>query len=306
MSGKKIKVLLRGEPRWVPVLLDELTACDVSARKYQGPRIAVRNLDLKAIVNLLNCNIFHQVYITQQPSMHSFFKYAKWLGKRIVAHWIGSDIIELQQYVQKNGHIPKELKTCVDVHLADSPELKTELAEFGLFSEVVRLIPRSVEAAIMSMPVVPAVLSYWSDLRAEFYRCDIIKALAERFHEIPFYIAGTKGYNLIDMPKNVIFMGNVDDIDSIYGKVSVLVRIVEHDSLSAMVLEMLARGRYVIYNQTFVPHTHIVKNLEQAINCLRKVLKYTVPNKAGADYVRENFSWRDEIKNLKNIYQAII
>ena len=81
---------------------------------------------------------------------------------------------------------------------------------------------------------------------------------------------------------------------------TVLFRFVAHDSLSAMVLEALARGRYVLYIHPF-PHTVRIKEREDAGVALGQIRKATSPNVAAADYVRESFSRREEIRRLKAV-----
>ena len=174
----------------------------------------------------------------------------------------------------------------------------------GIESTVVRLLPRRLEAEILPLPQRPAVLSYWQDFRPQFYRADLVMELARRFADVPFYIVGAAGDGVSNPPPNVEFLGNVADMEPIYAKTTVLVRILEHDSLSAMVLEAIARGRYVMYSETF-PHTFEVRTLEQASACLAQLRTQRQPNEAGARHVRENFSWRNELKRLTEIYQAL-
>ena len=69
--------------------------------------------------------------------------------------------------------------------------------------------------------------------------------------EITFYIAGSSNETNLSVPNNVIFLGYVEDLEAIYLKTSVFIRLPKHDSLSAMVLEMLSRGRYILYNKKF-------------------------------------------------------
>ena len=306
MSDRAIRVLLRSQTRWKDVLLEQLPAVGVRAADYVGPRTALRRLRLGALWRLWRSRIVHQIYISRQPSQHALFRSAHKSGTRVVAHWIGSDVVELREFVTANGQAPAELQTCVDVHLADSPEIRQELTEFGIDSQVIRLIPSSVEADVMPLPETPGVLSYWPDARAAFYRCDMFMDLARRFPDVAFYVAGATGESLTDVPANVTFLGNVRDMDGVYRKVTAFVRIVEHDSLSAMALEALARGRYVLYNHSFLPHTQIVSDLADASAALSEVLAAPSPNAAGAEHVRENFSWRNEVRKLKGIYEEAL
>lgn len=82
---------------------------------------------------------------------------------------------------------------------------------------------------------------------------------------------------------------------------STLIRIPEHDSLSAMVLEMLARGRHVIYNKV-VEGCSYASNLAEACEALRGIQSQREPNQAGARYVRKNFSLQKEAAVLAGVY----
>ena len=59
---------------------------------------------------------------------------------------------------------------------------------------------------------------------------------------------------------NLTYLGRQKDMDAVYRRVSVFIRIPERDSLSAMVLEMLARQRWVIYNKR-MPHVDFAGNI---------------------------------------------
>lgn len=78
----------------------------------------------------------------------------------------------------------------------------------------------------------------------------------------------------------------------------------EHDSLSAMVLEMLSRGRYVIYNQDLTG-CHHATDFEEARAALYALRGQHEPNHGGARFVRENFSLTAEGAALAEYYTAI-
>lgn len=303
MSGTLIRVLLHGDPRWVPVLMDGLAEAGVWCARYESVRAAVRRLGFKPALDQMRATILHQVSVPVASPRG--FKPPLFFGKRTVAHWIGSDVMNLRSHVTRQGALPPFLSRQVDAHLADSPALQEELAALGLCSTVIRLLPKLIEAEVQPLPATPAVLSYWGDSRAAFYGSDVFMSLAKAFPDMSFYVVGATGKNMDDVPENVRFLGNVADMDSVYRKATALFRFVEHDSLSAMVLEALARGRHVLYSHPF-PHTARISGLQDAGRALEQIRQAPSPNVEGANYVRRNFSRREEMRKLKAYYDRLL
>ena len=231
------------------------------------------------------------------------------LKKPCLLHWIGSDVLSFTEGKSSSGWrhalFCRFLRRRGDiVHLADSPELAEELKQAGIASTVIRLIPDKVKADTMNLPTLPKVLSYWSNDRKDFYNGDTVFQLAAEFPDTPFMILGATGKN-ISVPSNVQFLGQRDDIENIYRDVSVLIRIPKHDSLGMMVVEMLARGRYVLYNKSF-PHCYLVHTFDQIRQALQDALRKTEPNREGAEYVRDHFSPKQEAEKLAKICRTIL
>lgn len=223
------------------------------------------------------------------------------LRKKLVWHWIGTDVV---RYAGGRG-LTQRLRRYlamhrVAAHLADSPELAEELKALGIQARVCRLLPGSIEAEVMPLPDRFRVLSYWFDDRRTFYGGDLILELARRMPEMEFLIVGARGEGAPRLP-NVSFLGRVDDLDPIYQRVSVLVRIPQHDSLSVMVLEALARGRYVIYNKDF-PCCSRADTLEEIRAALEEIRQLTEPNREGSRCVRQQFTLQKEADCLSRVY----
>ncbi len=226
------------------------------------------------------------------------------IKRPIVWHWCGSDVQAFQQlcgwrkwFAKRGAYHPRAF------HLADSPELAEELRQLGIHARVVRLLPKFIEADVEPLPERFAVLSYWSDDRKDFYRGDIVLKLAEEFPQIQFRIVKAEGKGQ-SASANVTFLGFQDDVTHIYSQSSVLIRLPEHDSLSAMVLEMLARGRYVIYNKK-LKGCHLVRTYEQARHALSEILELEQPNMTGAGFVQSEFSLDREAAALANALEEL-
>jgi hypothetical protein len=226
------------------------------------------------------------------------------LRKKLVWHWIGTDVVRYRQRGGVAGWLGRVLaRRAASLHLADSPELAEELKNLGIRADIVRLLPASIQADPVPLPDTFRVLAYWVEARRRFYGGDIVLELAGQMPEVEFRIVGSDGYGAPQMP-NVRYLGRCSAMDEVYADVSVLVRLPEHDSLSAMVLEALARGRYVIYNRDF-PGCHRADSRPQVCRALEDIRAKTEPNWEGARFVRENFSLGNEASALRRAYSRV-
>jgi len=226
------------------------------------------------------------------------------LRKPVLWHWCGSDTLFLRRSSGWRGKINRlgAYKWAAG-HVVDSPELAEELRGMGIEAEVVRLLPRHIEADVEPLPQRCTVLSYWSDGQRDFYKGDVIMKLAEEFpqHEFRILMATGRGEHA---PPNVKFLGYRTDMPQVYSEATVLIRLPEHDSLSAMVLEMLARGRYVIYNKQ-LEGCHYAEDFVEARRALEEISRLHEPNVSGARMVKERFSLDREAAKLAEVLHSL-
>ena len=95
---------------------------------------------------------------------------------------------------------------------------------------------------------------------------------------------------------------DTEKLHELYRKISILIRITEHDGLPVMMLEMLGRGRWVIYSNVY-PHTEYATNLETARLTLQRCLSKTGVNQDGINHIKANFSPEKQYAHIKSIYQ---
>jgi len=190
----------------------------------------------------------------------------------------------------------------VDLQLADSEIIQEELKGIGIEARLLRLLPQAIVAEVSPLPEKPAVLSYWDDSRFDFYGGNVVFALARAFPEVKFVIARAAGKGLAAVPANVRFLGMVKDLSAAYRDCTCMVRMPEHDGLSAMVLEAMANGRYVIYNKKF-PFAAYANDFDSAKKALEEILKKQRPNTEGADYIKRTFDIRNEARNLRQLME---
>ncbi len=227
------------------------------------------------------------------------------LRKPLVWHWIGSDVPRFAGWRGWKRRLANRLaRRSVVAHLADSPELAAELKKLGIDAEVCRLLPASIEAEVLPLPEKFRVLSYWFDDRRTFYGGEIILGAARCLPDVEFIIAGAEGRGAPTLP-NVTYLGRLDQLEEIYARVSVFVRMPEHDSLSAMVLEALARGRYVICNKPFDECLY-ADSLDSLCAAIGQARSQSVPNRAGAAVVKSSFRLQAEAHVLARVYGRVL
>ena len=230
------------------------------------------------------------------------------LRKPFVVHWIGTDVLSFSKEKTSKGWRNRITRMLVydrtKIHISDSRYLLDELKQLGIDASVVCLFPERIEADVVPLPKKFTVLSYWPNYAKDYFSADIIYRLARDFPQIEFRILKATGDPTISLD-NLKFLGPRDDMENVYAQASVLIRLPKHDSLSAMVLEMLARGRYVIYNKDF-PHCHEANGYDDAKKELTEIMKLNEPNYKGSQFVRENFSVSKESQKLKEILEPLL
>ena len=214
---------------------------------------------------------------------------AKLFRKPLIKHWIGTDA-----YCIANGSGWKHrfklnvFKKYAALHLADSPEVNQQLEEVGIHCKVVRLLPPEMLGEILPLPDKFTVLGYWFDENIEIYGGEHILRLAKDFPHINFLVVGATGKGIEASP-NITFLGYQKNLNDIFPKVSVFVRLPSHDSISALALEMLSRGRYVIYSHP-LPGSIQVNNYEEARQALKKLIDKKQPNTEAPELIRKEFN----------------
>jgi hypothetical protein len=222
-----------------------------------------------------------------------FYKVAIFLRKKLIMHWVGSDILEMQEWQKKGRRFcPFLLKKAV--HWAEVNWTANELKELGVKAQVVPLTPASIPAEVKELPVKFVALTYLPPGKELFYGSAHIVRLAEQYPEIVFLaVAASPTEPHPEWPANIIPVGWVDNMEELYREVTVLIRLTDHDGLSFMVLEALANGRYVIWSYPFdgVYQATEYSKLAQTIADLYQEFKDgNLPlNQSGRSFIEEHF-----------------
>ncbi len=186
-----------------------------------------------------------------------------WCGLPMIVHWAGTDVI-------KRGHTvgPKVARRVWNWAVA--PWLSEELSNgSGLHAEVVSLPWGPIPPTVPDLPETFTVLAYTPYDRRMFYGIDFILALARRLEDVRFDLLaiGTEA----GFSPNVHTLGWVDDMSPVLERATVLVRPVQHDGMSNMVLEALGHGRYVLWTYP-LPGVHRITSLDDAEAYIRSLV----------------------------------
>ncbi len=245
-------------------------------------------------------DIVYRVY--GSPLLEKRFLLSKLLKKRTLTHWIGSDVLEEQKNC--NRIAVKINRKTTDINLSGSSLLKDELRELGIDSHEVPIIPSILFSNTSLMPDKHSVLVYVPEGRESFYGMNHVKELANRHPEVKFHIVANSNDSLF--MDNVIFHGmlSLSEMNDIYDETSILFRFPEHDGLSMMLLEALAKGKHVIYPYNFpYVNTPASRNFNDIHECFKSVIKDPPAiNFGGSEYIHATYT----DTKMFNLYKDIL
>lgn len=263
---------------------------------------AVPPSNLKHRLSLLWCDTVYIVY-GRDFSANEVVRMAVRLKKRIIIHWIGTDVLQAtESYISEQKTWNQDFP---HLDIACAPHLVEELAQIGIRAEYVPIYPINKKFSPLPMPRSHAVLAYIPEPRETFYGKEIMLYLAKKHPEVPFYIVANGGIHDPMPLSNVHYLGmlNWEELKAVYAKSSILLRCTEHDGLPVMVLEALGLGRYVIFSHSFpyvnTPSCRVPEKVEEE---LTSILAFAPTlNYDGSEYVNAHFT----AEKLMNTYKEI-
>lgn len=226
---------------------------------------------------------------------------ATFLGCPIVRKWSGSDIYLTltDSAIKKSTQYFDKLVTLnlTSEHIGIIDELMSIGLTAQLTDQIVNDLPQSISAKLNK-----AVLAYLPDNRYEFYGYSYIESLIQKYPETEFIIVADRKHALADY-KNVTSLGWVDDMEPVWDKVGLLIRITEHDGFARSILEALARNKYVIHNRQYEGCWY-ADNLQSIEKHLEIFLRGNSINNS-AKKIIENLSSDKPVKNLFDILSKL-
>lgn len=266
-------------------------------RRFFAPRGSGWRGRLDMALGILRAD---RVYVVGNFS-ERIVRFAGLCRKKLIIHWIGTDVYN---YLRA----PRRLRVYDHaMHLACSPLLRQELASVGIRAQFIPIVPQQLPMELQSVPPRHAALAYIPQGKETFYHAELVTALAARHPDIPFYIVANKGFGT-PAADNVIFCGTLDagQMEEMYRKISVLVRLPEHDGLSLMLMEALAKGKQVVYRYE---HPGAVAPASMDIDAVDRAFCSVIEkapelNLVGHDYVLEHYA-PEKIQELYSEYHVL-
>jgi len=163
-----------------------------------------------------------------------------------VLHWIGSDILQLQQQKPDiRAQVITWLDNNIDVNLCEMETTQKELADLGVKAKIVPFPPQTLYKP-MPLPEKKAIAVYLPYSNKQFYYPDFVYNMAKRMPDIDFHIFGDP--TEIGRKGNVIHRGVVseEEKDNLVKDTSLILRITPHDGLPLSAVEWIMAGRQAI------------------------------------------------------------
>jgi glycosyltransferase involved in cell wall biosynthesis len=216
---------------------------------------------VRALARLTHADILIRV---GGPLPHSsLMALARLRGIPVVIIWAGTDVLTLL----RNPSLLNESQKCGVVHLAVAPWLVDELSTAGIRARYLPIIGVEETDSPPKSRCQPYILTYLPEPRREFYGRDFVYEVARGLPNMRFLAVGA-GEQDAGAPPNVRYLGWRGSLNDLYDQSFAILRVPEHDGMSLVVLEALARGKFVIWKYP-LPGVNTVSNPEEALACLR-------------------------------------
>lgn len=223
--------------------------------------------------------------------------------------WMGTDVhLAIERH--ENGSINRKFIEYAH-HFTDSPLLKRELESIGINAKTLHF--KWINTSNNNIDVFPSLsaFSYIGQGKADFYGWQQVRELALVFPEISFKIAGSTGVELHDIPKNVKFLGWIDNesMNRLRNETPIFIRLPQHDGFSMSVLEAMGSGCEVLWNQELqgchiYNQTAPVEQFAGILNTLK--LRNLTKNTANIQFIASHFEKQHILQNLLQTLKTFV
>jgi len=255
--------------------------------------------------NSLNCLKFFSEYdiaffiFYKKPSDWLIKKIAlaNFVNTKIYRYWVGSDVLLACENLDWLPNI-KKLDKFITKNITVAFHLSEELLTIGIESCTVPLVPSSYPPICnrWSQEISRSILVYLPKGRESFYGGEILESLFLKNKNFKFIVVANDS-DKYQTYNNVESYGWIEDMESIYSRVGSVLRITRHDGLPRMILESLARGRYVIYSWP-LEGCYFAGKLDEISACLDDIKNKNSYNVSGSEYVRSEYSSKKSMEKL--------
>jgi hypothetical protein len=239
----------------------------------------------------MNVDIFYEIVKKKNPNI------------KIISHWVGTDLLQLRQFVTYRKKCLRCVLQDIDKSVTDNRNFQKEFYELtGLDAEYVTLIPEK-PLELKPLPEKFAVACYAYHPRLEFYRFATIIDTATKMPDVEFYFFRLEGESPI---KNVHYLGWVEGEKKMdmLEKCSVALSIPMHGSLSVLVIEMLQMGRRAIASE---PHPHCLQaqKPDDIVRFLTELKDKASPDEEASKFYREEYSLKHQLELVENALKKL-
>lgn len=225
----------------------------------------------------------------------------KLTGTSCILHYIGTDVVVASRS-RWNRFISRFNTQLSQSVLCVSPGLSAELGQIGIFAKTLLYSAPNlnINSLYPPMPVTLTILVYLPKERESFYGLDIVKKLIHNNEDINFILLMNDGSS-IGPKHNVEYLPRSNDMQNIYAKTSLLLRMSIHDGFPSMVVEALSFGRQVIRNYP-TPFCHHATGLDDVQEIIDQFKLKCPVNYEGANYARKYFSEETLVPKYHQLY----
>lgn len=294
-----MKVLFTGLPYFASKFVKELNDFDPNNKYVFCDTYTSKKERLKFLLHALNSNLI--VSFNGVTSKSGSLDLALFFKKKIMLQWHGSDVLSVTKNKELGIYTDKYINNSVGY--TDASWLQDELNELKIDTQLLPFKSLVVEESIKPFKS-HNVLTYIAKGREVFYGLNEIINLANNFPEIKFSVIGTDGKGFV-VPQNVIFLGWVtqEESNKLRNDNAIFIRLTEHDGYSLSVLESLANGNYVLWNNPH-PKCYYASGNNVITSKFQEMLTEIKGNKLNRS--KENINWCKENLNKEIILSNYI
>jgi len=301
-----MRVLVLGFPHFVDMLVPMLSNERIQFIPYQGHRW----IWLFELLRADGC-----YFIGGRWKRDKFLDLALLMKKKIVMHWVGTDVADATTAYYQKDVSHKLIARCQ--HWAEVSWTADELCAVGIPAEVVPLTSALTVSETFELPSEFTILAYLPAGRALFYGAQQILQLAKDLPSVPVLCIGSveSPFRFVSepLPSNLSLLGRPESLQSVYSQAMLLIRMTEHDGLSFMVLEALAHGRYVIWSYALdgAPGLYQATNYKLMLEHVKTLQTQhqhgqLAPNCDGANFVHTHYDIEIVSANIRARFAKIL
>lgn len=300
MKEKQIKIGVVGSNQiqhLIPVLEEKYDVINIQKHIEGKGRITTFLIFTWYLLKVdLIYNVFSSPFFLKKAKVCSFF------GKKVITHWIGSDV----RYAVE-GQTDMEGYKKLDSNVVCFKALQDDLKGLGLDANIIPITPFNLHFEICEMPKVHACLIYMPRGNEQYYGFDEISRVFPKFPQIKFFIVANDDKEKFAAYPNVEVLGRLPmkEMEELYKKISFIIRIHISDGLSMSVLEAMAKGKKVVWNCEY-PFAYPGSTTEEICAGVEAIIKTPpTPDKDAHDFIAKEYTKDNFLRDFDKEVRAL-